>query len=154
MLKEKLQSDLKEAMRAKDPVRLRTIRSLRAALLDREIAEREGGEAELSDEQQLAVIQKQAKQRRDAIVQYEEAGRDDLAATEREELAIIAEYLPEQASDEEIRKVLHEIIAAVGAATMQDMGRVMGAAMQRLKGRADGRRINSIVRELLSGKDA
>lgn len=153
MLKEKLQSDLKEAMRAKDPVRLRTIRSLRAALLDKEIAEREGGEAELSDEQQLAVIQKQAKQRRDAIVQYEEAGREDLAATEREELEVIAGYLPEQASDEEIRQVLHEIIAAVGATTMQDMGKVMGAAMQRLKGRADGRRINGMVRKLLSGND-
>lgn len=151
MLKEQLMSNLKDAMRAKDAVRLRTIRSLRAALMEKEIAEREGGEATLNDEQELAVVQKQAKQRRDAIVQYEEAGRDDLAAIEREELEIIAEYLPEQLGDDEIRKVVQELITTTGAASMQDMGKVMGGAMQRLKGRADGRRINGIVRELLAG---
>lgn len=150
MIKDKLNDELKAAMRAKDAVRLRTIRALRAALLEKEIEERSGGEATLTEEQEMAVIQKQAKQRRDAIAQYEEAGREDLAAKEREELEIIETYLPEQLDDDAIRTVLHEVIAATGAASMQDMGRVMGAAMQRLKGRANGRRINEIARSLLS----
>ncbi len=150
MLKEKLSDDLKEAMRAKDAVGLRTIRSLRAALLEKEIEERTGGEARLTEAQELAVVQKQAKQRRDAIAQYEAAGREDLAAKEREELALIETYLPEQLDDAAIRKVVQEIVAAAGATSMRDMGKVMGPAMQRLKGRADGKRVNEIVRELLS----
>ncbi|RMF59367.1 MAG: GatB/YqeY domain-containing protein, partial [Bacteroidetes bacterium] len=87
-LKERLTQDLKDAMRNRDAVRLRTIRSLRAALLEKEIEERSGGEATLTEEQELAVLQKQAKQRRDAIEQYEQAGREDLAEKEREELAV------------------------------------------------------------------
>jgi hypothetical protein len=149
MLKDKLNDELKAAMRAKDAVRLRTIRALRAALLEKEIEERRGGEATLTEEQEMAVIQKQAKQRRDAMAQYEEAGREDLAAKEREELEIIDTYLPEQLDDDAIRTVLHEVIAATGATSPQDMGKVMGAAMQRLQGRADGRRINELVRSLL-----
>jgi uncharacterized protein YqeY len=151
MLKDKLNDDLKAAMRAKDAVRLRTIRSLRAALLEKEIAERTDGEATLTAEQELAVVQKQAKQRRDAMAQYEEADREDLAAKEREELAIIDEYLPEQLGDDEIRSVVQDVISQTEAASMQDMGKVMGGVMQRLKGRADGRRINEIVRSLLAG---
>ncbi|HMB91588.1 MAG TPA: GatB/YqeY domain-containing protein [Rhodothermales bacterium] len=149
MLKDKLNEELKAAMRAKDAVRLRTIRALRAALLEKEIEERTGGEATLNEEQEMAVIQKQAKQRRDAMAQYEEAGREDLAAKEREELEIIDTYLPEQLDDDAIRKVLHEVIAATGATSPQDMGKVMGAAMKRLRGRADGRRINELVRSIL-----
>lgn len=148
-LAETLQHDLKDAMRAKDAVRLRTIRALRAALTEKEIAEREGGSAELTPDQMLAVVQKQAKQRRDAIEQYEAASRDDLAQKERDELAVIEAYLPAQASDDDIRAVLHDVIAATGAASPRDMGKVMGVAMKRLRGKADGRRINEIVRELL-----
>lgn len=148
---DQLTGDLKEAMKAKDAVRLRTVRSLRAAIKEKEIAERHGGEASLSEEQVLAVVQKQAKQRRDAIAQYEQAGRDDLVAKEQEELEIIEAYLPQQLGDDEIRSVVQEIVATTGASSMRDMGKVMGAAMQRLKGRADGRRINEIARELLSG---
>ena len=144
-----LDEDLKAAMRAKDPVRLRTIRSLRAALLEREIDERHGGEAHLTDAQVQAVLQKQAKQRRDAIAQFEAAGRDDLVEKEREELEIIEGYLPEQLGDDEIRDVLREIIDQTGAASMRDMGKVMGPAMQRLAGRADGKRVNALVREML-----
>ena len=118
--------------------------------MEKEIAEREGGTATLTEQQVQAVVQKQAKQRRDAIEQYEAAEREDLAEKEREELAIIEAYLPEQMDDDEIRRVLHEVIAATGAASPRDMGKVMGAAMQRLRGKADGRRINEIVRELLS----
>lgn len=149
-LNDQLAEDLKQAMKAKDAVRLRTIRSLRAALKEKEIAERHGGEAHLSEEQVLAVLQKQAKQRRDAIAQYEPAGRDDLVAKEQEELEIIEAYLPKQLGDEEIRRVVQEIVAATGASSMREMGKVMGAAMEQLRGRADGRRINEIARELLS----
>ena len=148
-LAETLQHHLKDAMRSKDSVRLRTIRALRAALTEKEIAEREGGTAELTPEQMLSVVQKQAKQRRDSIEQYEAAGRDDLAEKERAELAIIESYLPEQASDDDIREVLHDVIAATGAASPRDIGKVMGVAMKRLRGKADGRRINAIVRDLL-----
>lgn len=149
-LTDQLQADLKDAMRAKDRVRLRTIRSLRTALTEKEIELRSSSEA-MSDEDALRVVQKQAKQRRDAIEQYAEAGRDDLVRKEEEELEIIETYLPEQLGDDAIRKVLHEIIAATGAASPRDMGKVMGAAMKRLRGRADGRRINELAQELLTG---
>lgn len=150
-LQERLSEDLKTAMRAKDPVRLRTIRSLRAALLEKEIGERQGGAAELSEEQAVAVLTKQAKQRRDAIQQYQDAGRDDLVQKEQEELEIIESYLPRQLSDDEIRAELHQIIAGTGgAASLKDMGKIMGTAMVQLRGRADGSRVQAIVRELLS----
>lgn len=149
-IKDRLSEDLKTAMRAKDQVRLRTIRSLRAALMEKEIDERAGGQATLSDEQEMAVLQKQAKQRRDAIQQYEEAGRDDLSAREQEELEVIEEYLPRQLTDEEIRTVVREVIDAGGAQSRADMGKVMGLAMQRLRGRAEGRKVQQIAQELLS----
>ena len=148
-LNDQLAEDLKQAMKARDTVRLRTLRLLRSAFKEKEIAERQGGQAHLSDDTYLAVLQKQAKQRRDAIEQYEQAGRDDLVATEREELDIIETYLPKQLDDAAIRSVVEEAIAATGAASMRDMGKVMGAVMPKLKGRADGRRINTIARELL-----
>ena len=149
MLTDRLQEDLKTAMRAKDQVRLRTIRSLRAALTEKEI-ELRAQHQDLTEEEVLAVVQKQAKQRRDAIEQYQEAGRDDLVRKEEEELEVLEEYLPEQLGDEEIRKVLHELIKATGAASPRDLGKVMGVAMQRLRGKADGRRVNELARELLS----
>ena len=147
---DQLPEDLKQAMKAKDRVRLWTIRSLRAALKEKEIEERQGGEAHLSEEQVLAVVQKQAKQRREAIIQYEQAGREDLVAKEREELEIIEAYLPKQLGDDEIRRVVQEIVTTTGASSMRDMGKVMGAAMEQLKGRADGRRISEIAKALLS----
>ena len=153
MLKERLSSDLKEAMRARDDVRLRTIRSLRAALMEKEIELRGGGAADLTNEQEVSVIQKQAKQRRDSIEQYERADRADLRQKEEEELAIIEEYLPKQMGDDEVRKVLHEVIAATGAASPRDIGKVMGAAMERVRGLADGRRVQQLATELLSSRE-
>ena len=153
MLKDRLSTDLKEAMRARDDVRLRTIRSLRAALMEKEIELREGGVATLTDEQEIAVVQKQAKQRRDSIEQYEQADRADLKQKEEEELAIIEDYLPQQLDDDEIRKVLHEVIAGTGAASPRDMGKVMGAAMERVRGVADGRRVQQLATELLSDRE-
>ena len=150
MVKDRLTEDLKTAMRAKDEVRLRTIRSLRAALMEKEIEFRKGGEGSLSEEQELAVLQKQAKQRRDSIEQFESAGREDLSAKEQEELQVIEEYLPRQLSDEEVRRAVQEVIDETGAQSRADMGKVMGAAMQRLRGRAEGRKVQQIAQELLS----
>lgn len=151
MLKEQLNKDLKTAMLAKDRVKTGTIRLLRAALLEKEIEMREGGHAEVPDDVNMAVLQKQAKQRRDSIDQYEKAGREDLAATEREELAVIEHYLPEQLSEEDVRNVVQSIVEELGGAlSMADMGRVMGPAMGKLKGKADGRLVQSVVKELLS----
>lgn len=153
-MKDQLGQDLKEAMRAKDDVRLRTIRSLRAALTEREIELRQGGAAVLTEEQEIAVLQKQAKQRRDAIEQFRAAGRDDLAQREEEEYAVIASYLPQQLDDEAIRKVVEAIVAETGASSMKDIGKVMGPAMQQLRGRADGRRVQEAVRAVLSSGGA
>lgn len=147
---ERLQEDLKDAMRGKEKVRLRTIRSLRAALLEKEIELRTEEETALTDEVALSVVQKQAKKRRDAIEQYQAASRADLAAQEQAELEILEAYLPAQASDEEIRAVIRDVIGSTGASSVADMGKVMGPAMGRLRGKADGRRISDIARELLS----
>lgn len=150
MLKEKLAEDLKSAMRSKDPARLRTIRALRAALMEKEIELREGGSASLTEEQELAVLQKQAKQRRDAMRQYEDAGREDLRQKEEEELEIIESYLPRQLSEDEVRRVVEQIIDETGAESKADMGRVMGASMEKLRGRAEGRIVQKIALDLLS----
>lgn len=150
MLRDRLDSDLKQAMRDRAIVRTRTLRSIRAALQEKEIEKRSSGSVELTDEEVVAVLQKQAKQRADSISQFEEAGRDDLVESEREELEVIKQYLPAQISDDEVQQVVEEIIADVGAVSMADMGKVMGAAIAALKGRAEGRRINEIARRLLS----
>lgn len=149
-LKDQLADDLKAALRAKDEARLRAIRTLRAALLEKEIAERQGGVAHLTPEQELAVVQKQAKQRRDAIEQFQAAGRDDLVAKEQAELTILETYLPQQLDEAHLRKVLQALIATTGVASLKEMGKVMGPAMQQLRGQADGKRIQELVRELLS----
>ncbi|CAM3286107.1 GatB/YqeY domain-containing protein [Rhodothermus bifroesti] len=154
MLKERLTEDLKAAMRARDEARLRTIRALRAALLEREIAERKGGKATLTPEQELEVLQKEAKRRREAIEQFQAAGRDDLVQKETEELRIIESYLPRQLNDEEIRKVLEEIIETLGARSVRELGQVMKEAMARLRGQAEGRRISELARELLTQREA
>ena len=154
MMKEKIADDLKEAMRARNKVRLRTLRALRAALVEKEIEKRRSKEDTLSEKQELRVLQKQAKQRREAIEQYEKADRSDLAEKEQEELAIIEEYLPRQLEDEEVREVIREVIDDTGASSMQDMGAVMGPVMQRLRGRADGQRVQDLVRSALSANDS
>lgn len=149
MLVDRIQSDLKQAMRDRDSARIRTLRSIRAAIQQREIENRTAG-AEISDEDAIALLQKQAKQRRDSIDQFEAAKRDDLVATEKEELEIIEHYLPKQLNDDEIRDIVQQVVQEVGAASISDMGKVMGPAMGRLRGKADGRRVNEIVRELLA----
>lgn len=148
---DRLNEDLKQAMREKDKVRLRTLRSLRAALKNKQIEQRENGsDTVMSEQDQLSVVRKQANQRKDSIEQYQDAGRDDLVQKEKEELAILNEYMPAEMSDEELRQTLQQIIDDVGAESMADMGPVMGRAMDTLRGRVDGGRVQETVKELLS----
>lgn len=148
-LKERIASDLKDAMRAQDDVRRRTLRSVRSALMKEEIAHREGGAGELTEQQELSVLQKEAKQRRESLEQFEKANRDDLAQKERDELAVIEEYLPSKLSDKELQETIEAIIDEVGAESMADMGQVMGRAMGKLRGRADGNRVRKVVELIL-----
>ena len=149
-LRERLDGDMKDAMRARDTVRLGTIRMIRTALTERDKA----GMGETTDADVLAVVTKQAKQRRDSIAQFEAAGREDLAAAERAELAVVEGYLPAQATDAEIDAAVAGVVAETGAATMKDMGRVMGAAIKRLGGTADGARVQAAVRQALGAGGA
>lgn len=149
-LKKQIMADLKEAMKQKQKDRLRVLRSLKAKLLEKEIAERQGGEGELSDEQATEVLMKAAKQRRESIEQFEEGGREDLAENERRELALIESYLPTMLTEDEIRAEVRTTIDELGAEDMSDMGRVMGVMMSKLKGRAEGSKVNKVVKEELS----
>ena len=150
-LRERLNADVKDAMRARDQARLLTLRSLTAALQQAEIAQRQGGSATLDDAAVLAVVQKQAKQRRESAAQFDAAGRADLADAERAELALIEAYLPAQASDDDIRAEIARVVSEIGASGPAAMGRVMGPAMAALKGRADGTRVQALVKEALAG---
>ncbi|PAP74845.1 glutamyl-tRNA amidotransferase [Rubrivirga sp. SAORIC476] len=145
MLKDTLTADLKDAMREKDKVRLSAIRMIRTAITEKEKA----GTGVATEDDVLAIIAKQAKQRRDSIAQFEVAGRDDLAAHEAAELAVIEAYLPAQATDEEIRAVVDAVVARTGATSMKDMGKVMGPAMGQLKGVAEGGRVQAAVKAAL-----
>ena len=169
-LEDQLMQDLKEAMKSGDETRKATIRLLRAAVGEAEIQKRsafidsqqaEGVDVEsldlddaqfaLTDEEVLAVIQKQAKQRRDAIAEYQKAGREDLVAAEQAELTVIETYLPRQMSQEEIEVVVRKAADDLGVSDMSGMGPLMKRVMAELKGKADGRLVNQVVREVLSG---
>ncbi|MDJ0509905.1 MAG: GatB/YqeY domain-containing protein [Crocosphaera sp.] len=148
-LKETLTEDIKLAMKAKDKIRLETIRSIKKVVLEKEVEVRPKGQTELTPEQELEVLAQQAKQRRDSIEQYRQGGRDDLADKEAQELVIIEAYLPAQLSEEEIEAVIDNIIASVGASSAKEMGKVMGPAMKELKGKADGKKVQEIVKRKL-----
>ncbi|WP_069131491.1 GatB/YqeY domain-containing protein [Rhodohalobacter halophilus] len=149
-IKEKIMSDLKDAMKAKKTDELRVLRSLKAKILEKEISERKGGEASISDEQVIEVLMKAAKQRKESIDQFEQGGRDDLVDNEKQELAIIESYLPEMMDDDEIRSEVQKQIEQMGASSMADMGKVMGVMMSKLKGKAEGGDVSRIVKEELS----
>ncbi len=150
-LKDRIGEDIKTAMKSKDKLRLETVRSIKKVLLEKEVSVRPSGQEQLTEAQELEVLAQLAKQRRESIEQYRQAGREDLASKEAQELAIIEEYLPKQLSDEELSAALDEIIARVGATTAKDMGKVMGPAMQELKGKADGKKVQQLVKAKLSG---
>jgi uncharacterized protein YqeY len=147
MLKQRLQDDMKAAMKAGDKARLGVIRLISAAIKQREVDER----IELDDTQVLAVLDKMLKQRRDSITQYDAAGRSDLADQERFEVEVCQQYMPAALSEAEIETMLVDAIAAVGAATMQDMGKVMGILKPKLQGRADMAVVSGLVKARLSG---
>lgn len=149
-LKEKIDQDLKSSMKSGDKTRLNAIRSIRAALLEKEVSIRVGGTAVLTEEQELEVLVSLAKKRRDAIEQFTAGNRLDLAETEQAELAVLEEYLPAPVSDEEVTTVIQDIITTTGAASMKEMGKVMAEAMKVLKGKADGTKVQQIVKSLLS----
>ena len=149
-IKEEVLKDLKEAMKAKNKEKLQVLRSIKSALMEKEIAERSGGEGKLDEIQEVEVLQKAAKQRRDSIEQYEKADRNDLAEVERKELEIIDSYLPEMMSEEEIKEFAADKIEELGAENMADMGKVMGAVMPDLKGKAEGSLVSKVVQDLLS----
>lgn len=149
-IKASILDELKSAMKQKKADRLRVLRSLKAKILEKEISERKGGESDLSDEQIVEVLMKAAKQRKESIDQFDEGGRDDLVEKEKMELEIIEEFLPEMMSEDEVRNAVREQIDAMGASSMQDMGKVMGVMMGKLKGKAEGSLVSRIVKEELS----
>jgi uncharacterized protein YqeY len=150
-LKDRITNDIKAAMKAKDKVRLETVRSIKKVIIEKESTVRAKGQEVLNETQELEVLTQLAKQRRDAIEQYTQANRADLADAEAAELAIIEEYLPAQLSDAEIEAVIDELIAKTGASSPKDMGKVMGPAMKELKGRADGAKVQALVKSKLAG---
>jgi len=144
-LKQQITEDMKTAMRAKDTARLGTIRLLLAAMKQREVDER----IELSDADVVAIIEKMNKQRRDSISQYEAAKRQDLADIEKSEMSVLATYMPQQLSEEEISSAVVEAITATAAASMQDMGKVMGVLKPKLAGRADMGKVSAQIKAQL-----
>jgi uncharacterized protein len=147
---ERVDSDLKEAMRAKDATRLGVLRMLKSALKYAAIA-KSGAEAELNDAEAAQVIRKQAKQRQDSIESFEKGGRTELADKEREELSILNAYLPQQMNADELTKVVRETIAEVGATSKAQMGAVMKALQAKVAGRVDGKTLSTEVQKQLSG---
>jgi uncharacterized protein YqeY len=149
-LREKLTSDLKDAMRQRDEIRKRTIRSVIAGVKQAETElDASGDRVVLDDDGILRVIAKQARQRKESITEYRKGGREDLVAEEEAELAILETYLPQQLTREEIEVEARQVITEVGASGPRDIGKVMKPLMARLRGKADGRLVNEVVRELL-----
>jgi hypothetical protein len=148
MLKDTLNSDLKAAMLSGDKARVEALKMLKTAITYKEV-ELGARDSGLSDEQVVDVLSKEAKKRADAAVMYEKAGRDEQAKSERYEQEVIAEYLPEQASDDEIQAVIDGVISTFDSPTMQQMGQIIGAVKAKLGQSADGSRISTLVKERL-----
>jgi uncharacterized protein YqeY len=153
-LKDRINADLKDALKAKETLRVNCLRMLKARIQEREVelrAER-GAKHELEDEEILPVLSAYAKQRRDSIESFRRGGREDLATKEEAELDVIAGYLPRQLPPEEIGRIVQEAITETGAASARDLGKVMKLVMGRVKGAADGKLVNRIVREKLGSQ--
>lgn len=148
-LKKRIDEDIKAAMKRKDQTALRGLRAIKAAILLAETSE--GKVGELSEDDEMKLLVKQAKQRRDSIAQFEANGRADLAVGEREELEIIEQYLPKALGEDEVRNILRALAEENGAKTPQDLGKLMKAATQKLAGQADGAVISKLAKEILSG---
>ncbi|MDC6361296.1 MULTISPECIES: GatB/YqeY domain-containing protein [Flavobacteriaceae] len=147
-LQEKVMTEMKAAMKAKDTVALESLRAIKSAIL---LAKTDkGAGSELSEEEEVKLVQKLVKQRKDSAAIFKEKGREDLAEPELAQAAIIEKFLPEQLSEEEIEKVVVQTIDSIGASGMQDMGKVMGIVSKELAGQADGKTISNIVKAKLS----
>ncbi len=146
MLKEKLLEDLKNCMKEKNVVRKNVIQMVRAAILQVE----KDKHITLEDEQIIDIIAKESKKRKDSLTDYEKSGREDLINEIKEEIAILAEYLPKQLSIEEVETIVKEVISEVGATSMKDMGKVMKSAKEKIGPASDGKTINEVVKKLLS----
>jgi uncharacterized protein len=147
-LEQKIMGELKTAMFAKDEKALRSLRAIKAAILLAKTSEGAGGE--LKEDDEIKLLQKLVKQRKDSLDIYQQQNRADLAQKEKEEIEIIEKFLPKQFSAEELRSEVAAIISEVGASSPADMGKVMGAATKKLAGKADGKTISALVKELLS----
>lgn len=146
-LEQKIMEDIKAAMKAKNEAELRTLRAIKSAIL---LEKTSGTDKELTEADEMKMLQKLAKQRRDSLDIFKQQNREDLAAKEEEELAIIERFLPKALSEEELEAMLKEIIAETGASSPADMGKVMGAATKKAAGRADGKTISATVKRLLA----
>ncbi len=146
-LESRIMNDLKAAMKAKDQAALRALRAVKAAI---QLAKTDGSGKPIDEAREIQILQQLVKQRKESLETYEQNERPDLAAKEREELEIIEKYLPAQLNDSELEDILKKIIEEVGAQSPKDLGRVMGVAVKRLAGQADGRRISEAARKLLS----
>ncbi|WP_073087902.1 GatB/YqeY domain-containing protein [Selenomonas ruminantium] len=144
-LKEQLTADMKEAMKNKEKERLAVIRMVRGAIRQQEI----DGQKELGEEDVIAVISKEVKMRRDSIEEFQKGGREDLVAKTQAEIDVLMPYLPAQLSEDEVRELVKAAVEQTGAASPKDMGKVMGVLMPKVKGRADGKMVNNIVKSFL-----
>ncbi|MEP7373745.1 MAG: GatB/YqeY domain-containing protein [Chitinophagaceae bacterium] len=147
-LEQKIMTELKTAMLAKDEAGLRSLRAIKAAILLVKTAE--GGGGELKEEDEVKLLQKLVKQRKDSLEIFQKQNRTDLAKKEEEEIAVIEKFLPKQLSTEELKEALAKIIADTGAGSPSDLGKVMGIASKQFAGKADGKTISALVKELLT----
>ncbi|MBL7742979.1 MAG: GatB/YqeY domain-containing protein [Chitinophagaceae bacterium] len=147
-LEQKIMEELKTAMLAKDDAALRSLRAVKAAILLARTSE--GGDGELKEEDEIKLLQKLVKQRKDSLEIFQQQNRTDLAQKEQEEIAVIEKFLPKQLSANELKEIISKIIADTGATSPADMGKVMGVATKQLSGKADGKAISAIVKEMLS----
>jgi len=147
-LEQKIMAELKTAMLAKDEKTVRSLRAVKAAIILAKTAEGSGGE--LKEDDEIKLLQKLVKQRKDSLEIFQQQNRSDLAQKEQEEIQVIEKFLPQQLSADELKEELTKIIAETGASSPADMGKVMGAATKRLSGKADGKTISATVKELLS----
>ena len=146
-LTERINAGIKQAMKDKDEARKRTLRAVKAQLL---LIQTSGTNTEMDEDQEIKLIQKMVKERQDSYEVYSQQGREDLATTEKEEMDILKEFLPQQLSEAEITERVQAIIEQTGASSMRDMGKVMGIANKELAGKADGKTISTIVKQQLS----
>jgi uncharacterized protein len=147
-LEQKIMAELKTAMLAKDEKSLRSLRAIKAAILLAKTSEGSGGE--IKEEDEIKILQKLVKQRKDSLEIFQQQNRTDLAQKEQEEIEVIEKFLPKQLSGDELKAIVAEIITATGASSPADMGKVMGAATKQLAGKADGKAISAVVKELLA----